>query len=306
MSDTAFTGDLKKLIEAIIFAADHPVTADKIQSVVEDVEREDIEKALEELAQDYDDSRGIQIALIGKGYQLKTRAEHAPWIKKFFKVGLQRISKAAMEAAAIVAYKQPVTRGELEEIRGVDSGGVLKTLLDRRLIKITGKKDVPGRPVVYGTTSEFLEVFDLSSLADLPTLRDIEVLAEEAEEEAFQQGLFQTRRGEMLSEEEVAAERELEKALEKEEESARKLKEAEEKFKGDGEEGEGDDDGEFDEEEFDKMMEETKETDVISDSESDNDDEEDDEEPEDDYEEEDEYDDDEEDSDDDDPEDDDK
>ncbi len=212
MANEEFDGELKQLIEALIFAADHPLSVDKLANVIESAEREDIKKALEELSGDYAEGRGLVLSEVGGGFQLRTRPEHAPWIKRFFKVGLQRISKQAMEAMAIVAYKQPVTRGELEEIRGVDSGGVLKALLDKRLVKIVGKKDVPGRPVVYGTTKEFLEVFDLKGLMDLPTLKDIELLKED-EEEGFQEGLFESRRGGMLTDEEMQAELEVEKLL---------------------------------------------------------------------------------------------
>ena len=255
MADKEFEGNLKELIEALIFAADHPLSVDKLSTVIEGVEKEEIKKTLEELVGDYENGRGLVIAEVGGGYQLRTRMEHAPWIKNFFKVAMQRISKQAMEAMAIVAYKQPVTRGELEEIRGVDSGGVLKTLLDKRLVKIVGKKDVPGRPVVYGTTKEFLEVFDLNGLTDLPTLKDIEILKED-EEEAFQAGLFEARRGDMLTDEEVKAEREIEKALEaealKEEAKNNKQDETDEKFgsesEDEDEESSEEEDGEYSEE----------------------------------------------------------
>lgn len=251
MADNEFDGNLKELIEALIFAADHPLSVDKLSTVIEGVEKEEIKKSLEGLVGDYDKGRGLVIAEVGGGYQLRTRMEHAPWIKKFFKVGMQRISKQAMEAMAIVAYKQPVTRGELEEIRGVDSGGVLKTLLDKRLVKIVGKKDIPGRPVVYGTTKEFLEVFDLNGLTDLPTLKDIEILKED-DEEAFQAGLFETRRGDMLTDEEIKAEREIEKALEAEEVKNNKKVETDEKFDSESEEIDEEDseeeDGEYSEE----------------------------------------------------------
>jgi segregation and condensation protein B len=171
---------LKPLIEALIFAADHPLSLERIAGCLEGERREDIKAALGELKQDYGTfGRGIILEEVAGGYQLRTRPEHAPWIRRLFKIGMQRISRAAMETLAIVAYKQPLTRAVIEEVRGVDSAGVLKTLLDRRLIKITGRKDAPGRPVVYGTTKEFLEAFDLKDLSSLPTLKDIEMLEEE-------------------------------------------------------------------------------------------------------------------------------
>jgi segregation and condensation protein B len=171
---------LKPLIEALIFAADHPVSLERIAGVLEGERKEEIKAALVELKEDYGTlKRGITFEEVAGGYQFRTHPEHAPWIKRLFKIGMQKISRAAMETLAIVAYKQPITRVQLEEVRGVDSSGVLKTLLDRRLVKITGRKDTPGRPVVYGTTKEFLEVFDLKDLSSLPTLKDIEILEEE-------------------------------------------------------------------------------------------------------------------------------
>jgi segregation and condensation protein B len=171
---------LKPLIEALIFAVDHPVSLEKIAGVLEGEKREEIKAALGELKEDYGTlKRGITLEEVAGGYQFRTCSEHAPWIKRLFKIGMQKISRAAMETLAIVAYKQPITRVQIEEVRGVDSAGVLKTLLDRRLVKITGRKEAPGRPVVYGTTKEFLEVFDLKDLSSLPTLKDIEMLEEE-------------------------------------------------------------------------------------------------------------------------------
>ncbi|MEE9614814.1 MAG: SMC-Scp complex subunit ScpB [Thermodesulfobacteriota bacterium] len=177
------------LVEALIFAADHPVTIDRLAGVLEGEKKEDIKAALGELMERYSSGDGgLYIEEVAGGYQMRTRAEYAPWMRRLFKIGMQRVSKAAMETLAIVAYKQPITKGELEEIRGVDSGGVLRTLLDRRLIKMVGRKDTPGRPVVYGTTKEFLETFDLKDLSHLPALRDIESL-EDSEDAATEEEL---------------------------------------------------------------------------------------------------------------------
>ncbi len=172
--------ELKQLVEALVFAADHPISIDRIAAVLEGTPGDDIKAALAELKKDYRaPARGITIEEVAGGFQLRTRPEYAPWIKRLFKIGMQRISRAAMETLAIVVYNQPSTRSEIEEIRGVDSSGVLRTLLERRLVRIAGRKDAPGRPVVYGTTKEFLEAFDLKDLASLPTLKDIEILEEE-------------------------------------------------------------------------------------------------------------------------------
>lgn len=171
---------LKPLIESLIFASEGALSLDRLSSVLEGTERAVVKEAVEDLIEEYKSSgRGILIEEVGGGYQFRTNPESSPWLRKFFKIGMQKISKAAMESLAIIAYKQPVTRGELEAIRGVDSGGVLATLMEKRFIKITGRKEVPGRPVVYGTTKEFLETFDLKDLSCLPSLKDIQKMEEE-------------------------------------------------------------------------------------------------------------------------------
>lgn len=171
---------LKPLIETIIFAADHPISFEKLMNVLEGEKRDEVRLALNELMVDYVQSRrGFTIEEVAGGYQLRTRPEFSPWLRRLFKIGFQKLSKASMETLAMIAYKQPITRMEIEELRGVDSGGVLKTLMDRNLIKIIGRKEVPGRPAVYGTTKEFLEIFDLKDLSCLPTLKEIIMPQEE-------------------------------------------------------------------------------------------------------------------------------
>ncbi|MEK7689089.1 MAG: SMC-Scp complex subunit ScpB, partial [Deltaproteobacteria bacterium] len=159
---------------------DHPISFEKLMNVLEGEKRDEARLALNELINEYAaSSRGIIIEEVAGGYQIRTRPEFAPWLRRLFKIGFQKLSKASMETLAMIAYKQPITRMEIEELRGVDSGGVLKTLMDRNLIKIIGRKELPGRPVVYGTTKEFLEVFDLKDLACLPTLKEIITAQEE-------------------------------------------------------------------------------------------------------------------------------
>lgn len=171
---------LKPVIEAIIFAADSPVSFEKLVNVLEGEERDTIRAALNELVEDFRGSgRGFFIDEVAGGFQFRTSPEFSPWLRKLFKIGMQKVSKAAMESLAIIAYKQPLTRGEIEAIRGVDSGGVLATLMEKRFIKIVGRKEAPGRPVVYGTTKEFLEMFDLKDLSCLPSLKDIQKMEEE-------------------------------------------------------------------------------------------------------------------------------
>ena len=171
---------LKPVLESLIFAADSAISFEKLVGILEGEEKPAIKEALHELIEDYRaKAGGFLLEEVAGGFQFRTNPEFAPWLRKFFKIGMQKISKAAMESLAVIAYKQPVTRGEIEAVRGVDSGGVLATLMEKRFIKIVGRKEVPGRPVVYGTTKEFLETFDLKDLSCLPTLKDIQKVEEE-------------------------------------------------------------------------------------------------------------------------------
>ena len=165
---------LKTIIESIIFASDSSVSFNTLKEIFGDeVDVDDIRQAIDKLVAEYNESnRGFWLQEIAGGYQFRTKQDFALWIKKLSKVKPTRLSQPSLETLAIIAYKQPITRPEIEQIRGVDVGGVLKTLLERKLIRIMGKKDLPGRPLIYGTTNEFLEVFGLKDLESLPTLKD--------------------------------------------------------------------------------------------------------------------------------------
>ncbi|RMF46859.1 MAG: SMC-Scp complex subunit ScpB [Deltaproteobacteria bacterium] len=176
------TTELKSLVEALVFVSDVPVKVDKLAEMLE-VDRGDIRSVLDELEQDYRE-RGIHLARVAGGVQFRTDARFADAVRSLQKSRPFRFSRAALECLAIIAYRQPVTRGDVEYLRGVDSGGVLKTLLDKRLIRILGKKDVAGRPLIYGTSCEFLEIFGLHSLEDLPTLKEFSELDLDLAEEA--------------------------------------------------------------------------------------------------------------------------
>ncbi|HVP69325.1 MAG TPA: SMC-Scp complex subunit ScpB [Anaeromyxobacteraceae bacterium] len=169
-------------LESLLFVAEHPLSPEDMrQSTGLDVQR--IGKALDELGGHYREGiSGIVLHEVAGGYQLRTSADTAEFVRRFLRVKPQRLTRAALETLAIVAYRQPVTRPEVEEVRGVDSGAVLKALLERRLLKILGKKEEPGRPILYGTTREFLEFFALKDLASLPTLREFHELSEEHRE----------------------------------------------------------------------------------------------------------------------------
>lgn len=180
------TNELKRIIECLIFIANTPITLEGLKELLDGVEvdKKELESLIEELIVEFNTlNRGFYIAKVSNGYQFRTREEYAPWIRKYLKVKPQKLTKPALETLAIIAYKQPVSRAEIESIRGVDSGGVLKTLLERRLIKIMGRLEVPGRPLVYGTTREFLELFGLKDIKDMPTLKDYEDLAKELRED---------------------------------------------------------------------------------------------------------------------------
>jgi len=175
--------DIKKAIESIIFISDQPVSVDKLSLVFPDVERAQLRKCLKELVEEWEEfGRGFLLSEIAGGFQFRTDPKYSEDIATYNKkVKKFRLSRAALEVTAIIAYKQPVTRVEIESIRGVDSSGVINVLLERRVIEIKGRKEVIGKPFLYGTTSEFLEVFGLKSLNDLPTLKELDEITQNLE-----------------------------------------------------------------------------------------------------------------------------
>jgi segregation and condensation protein B len=166
---------LKPIVEALIFASPEPVTPKTLYKLLEGETREDIDAALAELRTDYDAPRGLQMVEVAGGYQIVTRPELHEWVRKLFHDRTtQKLSVQSLETLAVIAYKQPVTAAEIAEIRGVSSsGGVLSTLIERRLVKTVGRKQVVGRPFMYATTREFLERFGLSDLNDLPKVEEL-------------------------------------------------------------------------------------------------------------------------------------
>ena len=173
------------IIEALIFASDRPLKAKYIEQVLSIVDLGDItiDGLIEALRTRYGtDSAGIELVEVAEGWQFRTRPQLSDWVKRLNIVKPAKLSMPAVETLSIVAYRQPVTHAEIDYVRGVDSGGVIKTLLDRRLIKIVGKKELPGRPLVYGTTQEFLEVFGLKDISALPSLQDIKQIGSAEEE----------------------------------------------------------------------------------------------------------------------------
>ena len=169
---------LKSVVESLLFVHDQPLTLDRLATLLEEHERADIRAALDELMEAYGaGERGIVLAQVAGGYQLRSRPENADYIRRLTKSRGVKFSQSALETLSIIAYRQPITRAEVEYLRGVDSGGVLKSLLEKKLLRILGKKDVPGKPLIYGTSREFLELFSLKDLASLPTLKEIQELA---------------------------------------------------------------------------------------------------------------------------------
>jgi segregation and condensation protein B len=171
---------LKAILESLLFAAGGPVTLAQLVSVLETVPRDTIRLALADLASAYTaNGRGLVLEEVANGYQLRTAKEHAFYVRKLLAAKPPRLSRPLLETLAIVAYRQPVTRPEIEQLRGVDCGGVIDTLLERRLIKIGGRKEAPGRPLVYATTPEFLEVFSLKDIGSLPDLEEFRAIDEQ-------------------------------------------------------------------------------------------------------------------------------
>jgi segregation and condensation protein B len=172
-------GRVRTVLETLLFLAERPLTPLELRQAT-GLEVERIEKGLDQLSGQYREGlSGIILHEVAGGWQLRSSPLNADFARRYLKVKPQRLTRAALETLAITAYRQPVTRPEIEDVRGVDCGAVLKALLERRLVKILGKKEEPGRPILYGTTKEFLEFFALKDLASLPTLREFHELSEE-------------------------------------------------------------------------------------------------------------------------------
>ncbi len=167
---------VKNILEAALLVAEKPLTPERLLQLFDPAEQEAlplaIEEALAQLEKDYD-GRGIELKKVASGYRFQARIEVAPWVNRLWDEKPARYSRAFMETLAIIAYRQPITRGEIEEIRGVGvSSHIIKTLMERDWLRVAGHRDVPGRPAVYVTTPQFLDYFNLDSLAELPVLRD--------------------------------------------------------------------------------------------------------------------------------------
>jgi len=170
--------EVKSVLESLLFVADGPLTVQRCAEVLEGVDKETIQALLQEMQSDLEaPSRGLQLVEVAGGYQLRTAKVNADWVKKFLGGRPARMGRATLETLAIIAYRQPITKAEIESIRGVDVDGVITTLLERNLIRAVARKDVPGRPFLYGTTAEFLQLFNLKDLTELPTLKETDEIS---------------------------------------------------------------------------------------------------------------------------------
>jgi segregation and condensation protein B len=184
--------EVRAVLEALIFVSPQPLTPREIGKVMGGVPKEAWQAALADLRSDYArDGRGLQVVEVAGGFQITTRPEYNDWVRELLDPKAPtRLSIQALETLAVIAYKQPVTLPEIIELRGVKSGGVLKTLLEKRLIRITGRKEVVGRPMLYGTTKEFLLHFGLKDLAELPKIEEFaEVLGEEVDVDGLKRAI---------------------------------------------------------------------------------------------------------------------
>ena len=167
--------DRRRILEALLLSSSEPVTAARLGRVVPESSAREVREDIDAINESYAaEGRGFRIEEVSGGYQLRTLPELAAFVQQLEPVPPLRMSRASLETLAIIAYKQPVTRAEIEHVRGVDAGPLLRGLLERRLARIAGHREVPGRPILYATTPRFLEVFGLAGLSDLPTLREIE------------------------------------------------------------------------------------------------------------------------------------
>jgi segregation and condensation protein B len=167
--------DIQPILEGIFFVSDSPVRLETLVEILPESNKEEILQGIGRIKTEYEDgSKGVELVEIAGGYQFRTKTRWAEWINRLKKAKTVKLSRSALETLAIIAYRQPIIRPAIEEIRGVDSGWVVRTLLEKGLVKMMGRKDLPGRPMIYGTTRSFLELFGLNALADLPTLKEVQ------------------------------------------------------------------------------------------------------------------------------------
>jgi segregation and condensation protein B len=181
--------NLKPILESILFVSEFPIRLETLVEMLPESTQDAILEDIHRIKTEYEDSsKGIELIEIAGGYQFRTKPIWAEWVNRLKKSKPVKLSQSALETLSIVAYRQPIIRPTIEEIRGVDSGWVLRSLMEKGLIKMMGRKDLPGRPIIYGTTKAFLELFNLNTLSDLPTLKEVQAppSPEEVVEEEIQ------------------------------------------------------------------------------------------------------------------------
>lgn len=166
--------DFKSLLESILFVSGTPIRFETLIEILPEFGQEAIEKGIQQIQSDCEGvSRGVELVEVAGGYLFRTKPQWAEWVNRLKRVKAVKLSRSALETLAIIAYRQPVIRPEIEQIRGSDSGWVLRTLMEKGLVKMMGRKDLPGRPMIYGTTKAFLEIFGLNAISDLPNLKEV-------------------------------------------------------------------------------------------------------------------------------------
>jgi len=167
--------EVKPILESILFVSPSPVKLETLVEILPESDKEGILEGIQKIKTEYEDPmKGLELVEVAGGYQFRTKPQWAEWVNRLKRAKTVKFSQPALETLAIVAYRQPIIRPQVEQIRGVDSGWVLHSLLEKGLLRIVGRKDLPGRPLVYATTKAFLELFNLNSLSDLPTLKEIQ------------------------------------------------------------------------------------------------------------------------------------
>lgn len=197
---------IKQIVEGAIMAAETPLSIDQLMQLFEEEgpERSDVREALKEIEQDCE-GRGYELKQVASGYRFQVRSDYGEWVSRLWKEKPPRYSRALLETLALVAYKQPITRGDIEEIRGVAvSTNIMRTLVEREWVRVVGHRDVPGQPALYATTREFLDYFDLRNLDELPTLAEIKDMTKVNEELDMDEELIEMRTLEVDAEEQEA------------------------------------------------------------------------------------------------------
>ncbi len=175
--------DIRPILETLFFVSGAPIRIETLADILPEFDKEAILGGIRQIQADCEGpSKGVELVEVAGGYQYRTKQRWAEWIGRLKKVKAVKLSQSALETLAIIAYRQPVIRPEIEQIRGVDSGWVIRTLMEKGLVKMMGRKDLPGRPMIYGTTKAFLELFGLNAISDLPTLKEVAPPAAEGTE----------------------------------------------------------------------------------------------------------------------------